>query len=106
MWLARQISQGKGLQIRRGLVSGEEAVDIQGESEYRAPEQVLPYGVSSRACQGDRAVMLGCYCAGVPCGPDGRLEPGEVRLYSAGGAEILLRRDGAVVINGQEFPRP
>lgn len=106
MWLTRRLFRGDGARVRCGLVSGEGAVDIQGESEYRAPEQVLPYGVSSRACQGDRAVMLDGYCAGVPCGTDSRLEPGEVRLYSAGGAEILLKRDGTVVINGQEFARP
>ncbi|MCI9552842.1 MAG: hypothetical protein HFE94_04825, partial [Acutalibacter sp.] len=31
------------------------------------------------------------------------LEEGEVRLYSAGGAEILLKNNGQVVVNGQVF---
>ena len=31
------------------------------------------------------------------------LAQGEVRLYSAGGAEILLKNTGEVVINGQTF---
>ena len=49
--------------------------------------------------------MLDGYCAGLSSAPDQKLAPGEVRLYSAGGAEILLKRDGSVVINGQSFPR-
>ena len=36
--------------------------------------------------------------------PDGDLSQGEVRIYSAGGAEILLKNTGEVVINGQSFP--
>ena len=47
--------------------------------------------------------MLGGYCAGLANAPAGDLEAGEVRLYSAGGAEILLRNNGQVVINGQVF---
>lgn len=30
---------------------------------------------------------------------------GEVRLFSAGGAEIVLKLDGTVVINGQVFEK-
>ncbi len=47
--------------------------------------------------------MLGGYCAGLASAAEGALEQGEVRLYSAGGAEIRLRNDGCVVINGQVF---
>ena len=36
--------------------------------------------------------------------PDG-LAPGEVRLFSAGGAEIRLLADGSVTINGTVFPK-
>ena len=68
------------------------------------PPQLLPYGFSSSAAQGLQAVLLDGYCAGLPNAPDTALEPGEVRLYWAGGAEILLGRDGAVTINGQVFP--
>ena len=35
----------------------------------------------------------------------GTLLPGEVRLFSAGGAEIVLKLDGTVVINGQVFEK-
>ena len=35
--------------------------------------------------------------------PDPELAAGEVRLYSAGGAEILLKNNGQVQINGHTF---
>ena len=47
--------------------------------------------------------MLNGYCAGLASAPDPTLEEGEVRLYSAGGAEILLKNNGQVVVNGQVF---
>lgn len=106
MWLTRQLSQGEGLRMRNGLVNSGEGFSIQGEKEYRSPEQVAPYGISSRAAGGRQAVMLGGYCTGVVAGEDGSIHEGEVRLYSAGGAEILLKNNGDVVINGQVFAAP
>ena len=55
--------------------------------------------------QGEKVVMLpeSGVCLGA-VNDAGGLQPGEVRLFSSGGAEILLRADGAVVINGQVFP--
>jgi len=76
---------------------------VQGESRFEQPEQLLPYGFASLAQAGRQAVMLDGYCAGLASAPDGSLRAGEVRLYSAGGAEIYLRADGRVEINGQIF---
>lgn len=103
MWLTRQLQQSGGLRMRSGLVGSGQDFSVQGEKEFRSPEQVAPYGISSRAIGGREAVMLGSYCAGVVAGSDSTLSAGEVRLYSSGGAEILLKNNGDVVINGQTF---
>ncbi len=105
MWLTGQLARDEGLRMRSGLVNSGEGFSVQGEKEYMSPEQVTPYGVSSRAAGGRQAVMLDGYCAGVLSGEDSKLSEGEVRLYSAGGAEILLKNNGDVVINGQVFPK-
>ena len=105
MWLTKRGDTTSGAKLRRGQVSGGgQGMTIQGESEYRSPELLFPYGYSSAAEEGDRAVMLDGVCAGIAAAPDGQLSQGEVRLYSAGGAEILLKNTGEVVINGQSFP--
>lgn len=105
MWLTRKLAGEGGVRLHSGLVESESGFAVQGESRYDRPEMLLPYGFSSLAEPGGRAVMLDGYCAGLSSAPDQKLDPGEVRLYSAGGAEILLKRDGSVVINGQSFPR-
>lgn len=63
-----------------------------------------PYGMAVSVPQGTEAVMTGGVCLGV-VNDAGTLLPGEVRLFSTGGAEIVLKLDGTVVINGQVFEK-
>lgn len=105
MWLTKQLGQSGGLRLRSGLVQGGAGFSVQGEKEFRSPRQVGPYGLSSRADAGYEALMLGGYCAGVVDSAGGGLGAGEVKLYSSGGAEILLKNNGDVVINGQTFQK-
>ncbi len=104
MWLTRKLADEGGVRLRSGLVEDGEAFAVQGENRYERPEQLLPYGFSSAAEAGGRAVMLDGYCAGLCSAPDQSLLPGEVRLYSAGGAAIQLKRDGTPVVHGPSFP--
>ena len=104
MWLTKKLAPQAGLRLSSGLVDSGEGFSVQGERAYRAPQQVAPYGLSSRAAGGSQAVLLDGFCAGVLAGQDSAIKAGEVRLFSSGGAEILLKNDGSVVINGQAFP--
>ena len=105
MWLTKQGKQASGTRLHRGQVTSEEqGMKVQGDREYRSPELLFPYGYVSAAQEGQRALMLDGVCAGVASAPDNQLAQGEVRLYSSGGAEILLKNTGEVVINGQSFP--
>lgn len=103
MWLTKQLKASEGARVSSGQVTGGRQLAVQGESEYRCPETLFPYGFSSLAAQGEKAVMLDGFCAGMSSLPDGDLQEGEVRLYSAGGAEILLKSTGEVVVNGHVF---
>ena len=97
MWLTKQGRQSVGTKLHRGKVSDEgNGMKVQGDSEYTSPELLFPYGYVSAAEDG--------VCAGIAAVPDSQLSQGEVRLYSSGGAEILLKNSGEVVINGQSFP--
>ena len=104
MWLTKRLRKSAGMRLWSGAVSGGEQLQVQGESQYRSPETLFPYGFSSLASGGQRAVMLNGLCAGVSTLPDTDLAEGEVRLFSGGGAEIILKQNGEVVINGQVFP--
>lgn len=103
MWLTKQLAADSALRLTSGPVDNRGSFSVQADSKYERPEQLFPYGFSSAAMEGREAVMLDGYCAGMASAPDEDLEEGEVRLYSAGGAEIRLLNDGCVTINGQVF---
>ncbi len=103
MWLTKQLGTSVGARVSSGRVAGGTGFAVRGEQEYESPELLFPYGFSSVAVEGGKAVMVDGFCAGVSSLPDDSLKEGEVRLYSKGGAEILLKNSGAVVINGQVF---
>lgn len=104
MWITRQLKRSDGVQVKSGQVTGGDSFTVQGEQKYSAPEVLFPYGFSSLAGEGEKAVMLNGFCAGISSLPDPSLEEGEVLLYSAGGASILLKNTGEILINGQSFP--
>lgn len=103
MWLSQR-EASSGARLRRGQVTraGSETA-VQGERSFPAPEMLFPYGYAAVAAEGGRALLLDGVWAGMAAAPDGSLSPGEVRISSAGGAEILLKNTGEVVINGQSF---
>ena len=88
------------------VTTGGRVLHVRTDMERRAPVVAVPYGIAVCVPQGEKVVMLpeSGVCMGA-VNEAGGLQPGEIRLFSAGGAEILLRADGAVVINGQEFPK-
>lgn len=102
MWLTRRLEGERALKLHSGQVE-DGGSSVQGESRFEQPEQLTPYGLMSVAETGRQAIMLDGYWAGVAGAPDADLEAGEVRLYSAGGAEIYLTNTGSVIINGQVF---
>lgn len=106
MWLTQQLqTQNDTAAVTEGEVGANQQLTVTGESVHIAPQQLLPYGYAAMPPAGCQAVLVGGLCAGVTAVQDSRLEPGEVCLFSSGGAEILLKNDGTVVINGQVFER-
>lgn len=96
---------GKGRKRENGRCDdGRRGISVCTELERRAPTVTVPYGMAVSVPQGTEAVMTGGVCLGV-VNDAGTLLPGEVRLFSAGGAEIVLKLDGTVVINGQVFEK-
>lgn len=105
MWISRRIiaAEKRKPAARLAQVTG---AALKGESEYRGVPLCLPWGVAARPPAAARAAVVetdgGYACIGVLADTAG-LESGEVRLCSAGGAEIVLKNSGEVVINGQVF---
>lgn len=77
---------------------------VRASNEYFGIAALAPYGVSSVPVPGCDAVVVhtdtGDFLLSV-MKPDYSLEAGEIELRSAGGASIVLKNDGSVLINGR-----
>ena len=107
MWLSKPTSPVGFTGAKTGVVTtGGAVISVRTDMERRAPELAVPYGMAVCMPQGEQVIMLpeSGVCLGA-VNRAGGLLPGEVRLFSAGGAEIRLCADGSVVINGQVFPK-
>lgn len=110
MWISKRITQQNKNEM--GAISGEitgvqsETVNVQNSNEYREISTIAPAGIAYVPVEGAKTVVLPmadtAVCVGVIT-EDKNLQPGELMLYSAGGASILLKNDGTVWINGSEF---
>ena len=110
MWLGKKIAfrQKEAERPVAGIISGEQngGLLLQSSSEYREVAAAGPYGVKSLPPAGENAVGVvsgeKTFCLGVEIDPKG-VQPGELVLFSSGGAKITLTRDGKIQLEGQVF---
>ena len=105
MWISRQMiaARRKGPAADVASVDGNNAV---GVSEYRNLAFSGPWGIAYLPPDAAQAVVVstsaGETCVGTLAERRG-IGPGELMLFSAGGAEIYLKNNGEIEINGQVF---
>ena len=90
----------------KGDVQGNDGSSVRSSGEHKNLPICAPYGVFSIPPSGERAVVLpldaGEVSVGVISSAD-NLSEGEIMLRSSGGASIVLKNDGTVLINGRVF---
>ena len=110
MWLMNYITKNS-ISVPGAVKGSVKNNDLSGTSvassgEHKMLKSCLPYGVVSVPPKGEKAVVLalddGEVGLGVISGASG-LEEGEVMLFSRGGASIVLKNNGKVLINDREF---
>lgn len=110
MWLADYITRNafsKNEPTMGDVTSGENGTaSVDAELEHRGVPIVAPFGIAYNPPKNIKSVVLPTggttTCIGVVM-DDNALKEGEVMLYSSGGASIVLKNDGTVVINGKVF---
>ena len=110
MWLMNYITNNSHTAPRavRGELSVGEAngTAVSASGEHKQLELCFPYGLVSVPPSGEQAVVLpldeGEVAIGVIANGIG-LEPGELMLHSKGGASLILKNDGRVLVNGREL---
>ncbi|MEE3492434.1 hypothetical protein [Ruminococcus sp.] len=82
------------------------SVSVSATRDYGALPLIAPAGIAYVPVAGAPTVVMegagGAVCLGVAVTPREELQPGELMLYSAGGASIVLKNSGKVLINGRE----
>lgn len=107
MWLSQYIAKrGQRLNDKGTVtVSGTGRADFNGSSVIGNIKVAVPYGIAYNPPSGTEGVAVPCedgrVIIGVTARVESSLEPGEIMLYSKGGAALVLKNDGNVYINGR-----
>lgn len=108
MWLTEFLNGGRKRTVAaKGSVTSSSLknLEVDSSSQHRNVRVVAPYGVASIPPVDEDALVVpfegGEACVGVITNPSEKIEYGELMLYSKGGASIILKNDGSVLINGK-----
>ncbi len=110
MWLMNYITKNSltSPSAVKGNVNknDKEGIAVFSSGEHKRLKSCFPYGIISVPPTGERAVVLPLDDGEVGLGVianNSQLQEGELMLYSKGGASIVLKNDGRVLVNGQEL---
>ena len=107
MWLMNYITKNSITAPKAekgGVKSSGNTVSVDSSEEHREIKCCVPYGFASVVPVGESAVVLPLANGEVSLGvlaKNVELDEGEVMLSSKGGASIVLKNDGRVLINGK-----
>ncbi len=111
MWISRNLkpSDSSGMAEAGGVnTSADRRISAYASAGCGQYAVVAPSGIISCPIQSDDAVIIhtetGDMCLGVRTRMHNYdIEPGELVLYSMGGANIRLANDGKIYLNGSEY---
>ncbi|MFU0831859.1 MAG: Lipoprotein [Oscillospiraceae bacterium] len=108
MWITQRILSAQTSKPAAEMAKVTGSAQAQGANEYRSLPFAGPWGIAYQPPNAAQAVIVstsaGDTCIGT-LAEKKRLNPGELLLYSSGGAEIYLKNNGDIVINGQVFQK-
>ena len=114
MWLSKKLAAHELQDVASAqdgtvTIEGEETA-VFSSGEKREVKTVGPGGYEWQPCKGEDVLIVRggtfgeeSYAVGVPEQAGEALAPGEVRIRSAAGAEIVLHNSGRIDINGLLF---
>lgn len=111
MWITSHIAKNSRTvsPAAKGSILGASGGSVEVDTSLRHINLpvVAPYGIAYVPPAGEGAVLVptdsGEACVGVVAPKVQNLKAGELMLYSAGGAFIVLKNDGTVNINGTVY---
>ena len=107
MWISRKLSESSSPRnAERGYVSMNSGGELEASSSVnsRSTKCFTPYGYSAVIPIGREVILVPSNDGQVALGvlqKDEQLEAGEIKIASEGGASIVLKNDGRVIINSR-----
>ncbi|MCI1982751.1 MAG: hypothetical protein LKJ45_06255 [Oscillospiraceae bacterium] len=106
MWISRQIIAAQTGKPAADLAEITGSGKAQGVNDYRSLPFAGPWGIAYLPPDAAQAVVVSTRAGDVSVGAlaESRgIQPGELMLFSSGGAQIYLKNNGEIEINGQVF---
>lgn len=109
MWLTGYITKNSlsaQSAVKGDVLANSGGTAVVSSGEHKGLKLCVPFGIKSVPPAGAQAVVLPLDDGEVSVGVISQtedLEEGELMLYSKGGASIVLKNNGKVLINGREF---
>ena len=111
MWISKKITSinSKNPYALVGKVTqfSNNSVCAENEVEFRDLPVFCPYGIVSIPTTGSKVFLIptssGYLYSGALTQNHENLAAGEIGLYSYGGASLVLKNDGRVLVNGNEI---
>lgn len=111
MWLSKKLSEDSRnyekdeAQIGNLTIANGSTVAASSSSEVRGVPIFCPSGIRFSPCENQKILLFKAngktVSAGTLMESDASLLPGEIQIFSAGGASITLKNNGNVIINGK-----
>ena len=109
MWISKKLAekntqaQSNNTEIGNLSIATNDIVAAISSCEKRGIAFYAPPGVEFLPTEGQKVLLISCGnqtgCVGVEMKKSSTLKAGEIRLFSQGGANILLKNDGSIVLN-------
>jgi phage gp45-like len=106
MWLTQQLSakeKDTNAHCAGVTLSSVSSVCAAGSAEHRDIPVYTPFGIESTPTAGTQILLInsddGAVCVGSLANKNSA-KPGEVKIFSQGGARITLKNDGYIELNG------
>lgn len=111
MWISKKLAEsnqqtsGDVTEIGNLSITTDEVIAAISSCEKRGITFYSPLGIEFFPSEGQKVLLISCgsntVCAGVEMQKSSGLAPGEIRLFSQGGASILMKNDGSIRLNGK-----
>lgn len=111
MWISKQLAHDEKEPIATSAkvtLTQDNSICTSGSAEKRYVPIYAPFGIESVPPLGSQVVLIenenGTACLGVLCNSQG-IDDGELKLFSKGGAYIVLKNNGEIILNGARITK-